>query len=160
MALIGFALSLIVHLSTYAGINPQKKFPPIWLLHIGIFVVFIPALLARNRLNNGRNKSSIPNLFDNSIPKWMKILCKIFCYYVFINFVCFMILMKDGSPNIISGNYVISDHGKIVRVISEQEYELYQSYVVRGFSGHWMIFYISAAGLSLQCQRNRDKETR
>ncbi|GMA98630.1 hypothetical protein PIPA1_14300 [Pelosinus sp. IPA-1] len=71
-----------------------------------------------------------------------------------------MILMKDGSPNIISGNYVISDHGKIVRVISEQEYELYQSYVVRGFSGHWMIFYISAAGLSLQCQRNRDKETR
>lgn len=46
----------------------------------------------------------------------------------------------------------------IVRMISEKEYEQYQSYEVRRFSGHWMLFYIvAAAGLFSNVNRNRDK---
>ncbi|HEY1683198.1 MAG TPA: hypothetical protein VGG19_00420 [Tepidisphaeraceae bacterium] len=64
--------------------------------------------------------------------------------YAIINFAVFIFLVRAGSPTIEKGRYIIEDHGKFVRQISEQEYHRYQNYEARGFSGHWMFFYAAA----------------
>lgn len=143
LAIIGFVLSFIAHFSTYFGVNPQGEFPFVWLLHVGIFVVFVPAVYIMKRVDNGKGI-----FFHEAVkfaPVWMKILCGVCFLYAAVNFFSFASMTKDGSPDIISGNYVISNHGRIVRVISHDEYEKYRSYEVRGFSGHWMIFYFFSA---------------
>jgi len=53
IAVIGLLSSMVAHLSTFLGINPQDVFPPVWSLHILIFVVWAPALF---RGGNSRTK--------------------------------------------------------------------------------------------------------
>lgn len=52
----------------------------------------------------------------------------------------FLMLMGEGSPDIESGQFIINSHGKVVRGITENEYERIRSYEVRGVSRHWMFF--------------------
>jgi hypothetical protein len=149
-AAIGFLLSLVAHFCTYLGINPQKQFPLVWILHLGIFVVFIPAVFHMKKHCNDNKKYSINNI-DNFFkgmqfaPVWMKVLCVVFSIYAFFNFLIFVSLTSKGSPDMVNGKYALSDHGKIVQYINREEYDKYQSYEVRGFSGHWMIFYLFSA---------------
>ena len=44
-AITGFILGLIVHIIAIAGIDIADNFPFIWLLHVGIFVVWIPVVI-------------------------------------------------------------------------------------------------------------------
>ena len=51
------------------------------------------------------------------------------------------VLGEGGVPAVLAGKKVIHSHGKIIRELTDAEYERQQSYVVRAFSGHWMLFY-------------------
>ncbi len=48
LAVLGFAASLAVHLSTFLD-PPPLGMEQTWPLHIGIFLVFIPAVLVQPR---------------------------------------------------------------------------------------------------------------
>ena len=65
--------------------------------------------------------------------------------YAVVNFLLFFLLSSGGTPDIWDGKYVLHSHGNLIRELSEREYHLQQAYVLRGFSGHWMIFYLSPA---------------
>jgi len=94
LALTGFLASLIIHVTTFFGIVPPRLS---WLLHSGIFLVFIPMILTWNRLvmsrRTGRSmaeaKRAHSELFSHSlrtVPIWVKaayLLC--FTYYVGIS---------------------------------------------------------------------------
>lgn len=54
---------------------------------------------------------------------------------------------QPGSPEIQDGQYILQNHGKLIRTITEQEYHHYKANEVRGFSGHWLIFYGFSAAL-------------
>lgn len=60
--------------------------------------------------------------------------------YGLLNFVIFMSLNEGGGPQIRDGKYVLTSHGKLIRELTEEEYHQQRAYVVRGFSGHWMLF--------------------
>jgi DNA-binding XRE family transcriptional regulator len=44
-AVTGWLIALIVHLLTLADFDAREKVPFIWVLHIGIFVVWLPAVI-------------------------------------------------------------------------------------------------------------------
>ena len=48
-ALLGLLSSLAVHLAALLGIDLATRFPAVWLLHLGIFVVFIPCVFQARR---------------------------------------------------------------------------------------------------------------
>ena len=48
---------------------------------------------------------------------------------------------SDGTPAIKAGQYVLKNHGRIVRPLSLAEYTSLRAQVIRGFSGYWMVFY-------------------
>jgi hypothetical protein len=140
LAAAGLVLSAAVHFSTFAGVDPLDLAPWVWLLHIGIFVVFVPAIFLANRAKAGK-RESLASQFPNA-PRWMAWMTGLFFAYAFVNFAVFIFLMREGSPHQREdGTYALTDHGRTVREISAEEFHRRQGYVARGFSGHWMLFY-------------------
>jgi hypothetical protein len=53
LAVAGFLASLIVHVLALIGL-PSPFGPATWLLHVGIFIVWLPSVLVAQRLSPGR----------------------------------------------------------------------------------------------------------
>ena len=119
-ALVGFFSSLLVHLSTFFGIDPSKHVPWVWVLHLGIFVVFFPMVFVQGLKPK---KDFWRNIFA-AMPRWARYTIKAFFAYAIINFALFFFLSRDGVPDVRDGKYVLHNHGQVIRELSEDEYEL------------------------------------
>lgn len=141
LALAGFALSLLAHILSFFSVDIQSEYPYVWLLHIGIFVVFIPAIMFQ--------KKKQKNDFMEHIPVHLKTMVIVFFIYAIFNFFFTLFVLKEGgcTPASENGMYYLKNKGHIEREISEKEYEKQRSYDVRLFSGHWMMFYLFGAGM-------------
>jgi hypothetical protein len=158
LAMVGLIASGVAHFSTFAGVDPQEVFPAVWLLHIGIFVVMIPAIGVQNSLRTRRGKRDMNDAFADA-PAWLRTLSKLLFAYMFVNFAVFIFMMRGGSPHHEeNGKYVLSNHGKVSREISAEDFHRYQGYEVRGFSGHWMGFYAMAMTLMASGMACRQSE--
>lgn len=142
LAFFGFGCSVVVHLSTFFGLDLTETFPAVWLLHLGIFLVFVPMVFSVRSL--GRRPDFWQKFFA-PMPAWIQSIVICLFFYVLVNFVLFFFLMSGGSPSEINGKYVLQTHGQMVRELTVQEYHQQKAYVLRGFSGHWMIFYLIPA---------------
>jgi hypothetical protein len=80
-------------------------------------------------------------------PRWMRRSLTVFGIYALINFALFFILVREGSPRMRNGKPFLMNRSTVVREISEAEFHKRQADLVRGFSGHWMMF--STAAMTL-----------
>jgi hypothetical protein len=138
-------VSLIVHLSTFSGIDPMETIPGVMLIHLVIFPPFIAAIVYANKANRESGYSQEQVL--KFAPKWMQAMAGFFFVYAIVNFIIFLILVHGGGPEKRDGKFFLADHGHIIRQLTEPEFHQMQAYVVRGFSGHWMLF--SSAAMAL-----------
>jgi len=121
LAACGFVLSVATHVMALAG----ETIPGgglVWVLHIGIFVVWIPTVLVGKRITSGANNKDFWKVALAGCPAWMRHALSIVFVYGIVNFVIFMV--STGA------------HAKPTGTAPPA--------VVRGFSGHWMIFYGAA----------------
>jgi hypothetical protein len=140
LAALGLVVSLAVHLSTFVGLNPSPH-SPVMLLHLGIFVVFLPAILTANRAMKGRSKNDAWKLATTFAPAWLRRFVAVSFVYALLNFFLFFLLSERGQPAIVQGEMVLQNHGQVIRRLNAVEFAKQQAYVVRGFSGHWILFY-------------------
>jgi hypothetical protein len=138
-------VSLVVHVSTFLGFDPMAKWPGVMFIHLAIFPPFIAALFYASR-TAGKDPRGQDRVF-NSAPRWLRILTGVFFAYAFVNFAAFIVLTEGGGPDERDGKYFLRSHGRVIREITEVEYHQQQAYVVRGFSGHWMLFSCGALTL-------------
>jgi len=117
LALVGFMASLIAHLAGYAGIERPFGFDP-WPLHAGIFIVWLPTILAAQKLSKGFPQSEMWKASLRGCPNWMRYVLYALFGYAFLSFFAFF-LSIGGSIETEAGT-------------------------IRGFSGHWLIFYFAA----------------
>lgn len=61
--------------------------------------------------------------------------------YAFMNFGLFMEATDGGSPQRSQNGYVLNSHGTVIRALTKVEYDAYRVNELRGFSGHWLLFY-------------------
>lgn len=154
-------LGLIVHLTALIGdYDLSRKIPFLRLLHVGIFIVWIPTiLLLRKKTEAEDNKVQIkPRAFSKSLfsetPAWLKVIAIAGFVYAFINFMLFT-ASQSGTPDIKGGQYILHSHGKLIRALTEQEYNHYLANQTRGFSGHWIAFYGFAAAVLFPFNKRR-----
>jgi len=121
LAAIGFILSVTAHVMALLGI-PIPGGGLVWGLHIGIFVVWIPTVLVGNRMTRGTNRKDFWKTTLVGCPVWMQRALHVVFFYAIFNFIYFLI--------------TTSSHPKITGVAPPS--------IVRGFSGHWMLFYGAA----------------
>lgn len=142
VAAIGFAIAFAVHCLTFAQIDVQTECPLWWLPHLGCFFVFIPFGFA-SRSESGP-KPAVSQLWDR-LPGWAGVILVVVIVYAAINFGLFMLHTEGGTPSESNGVFVLQSHGKVIRHLTETQYQLQRNYVVRGFSGHWLVFYLVPA---------------
>ena len=130
LSAVGLVLSLWVHLGALMGqrVAPESFF---WILHIGIFVVWLPAVLVAQRLVGNMNRMDFWKIVLKNSPDWMRYMVYAFGGYAVINFLLFMIHAPNG------GNGANPPAA-----------------VWRGFSGHWMAFYSAALAIFYSASRS------
>jgi hypothetical protein len=146
VAFVGFALSIAVHGATFLGVDLMEKSPLVWGLHFGIFpLAILMALTIRVEEKDFYGffrKFSTWKGFVGPMPPWAKYVVYFLLAYDFINFGLFFFLSGGGTPELRDGKYVLHDHGRIIKELTEQQYHLQNAYILRLFSGAWMFFYI------------------
>lgn len=155
LATLGLTLGLIVHIISLIGIYIEDKVPYIWVLHVGVFIVLFPAILELRKnqellkanAKTKRNPLKFFKMMFKDAPAPFMYLFILFFIYSFINFFLFMDVGMNGVPSIIDGKYVINNHGSIIKELTEAEYFKMKANELRGFSGHWMLFYGVAMGV-------------
>lgn len=156
-AVAGFILGLIVHLAAVSGYDLSRDIPFVWILHVGVFIVFVPGIIymrqnkayqqlaAEKQWRSGGVKQQFQVLFGGT-PLWLRLTMVMMFVYAIVNFLLFM-MSQHGVPDIREGEYILHNHGEIIRTITEEEYYHYRANELRGFSGHWLLFYSVSMGL-------------
>jgi len=123
LAACGLALSIAAHCVALAGVPiPGGKL--VWGLHIGIFVVWIPTVLTSMQTTGYTNRKDFWKVALAGCPLWMRRGFYILFGYAILNFVVFMATAANQPKQQQIGDAPPS--------------------AVRGFSGHWIIFYGAA----------------
>jgi len=131
LSAVGLVLSIIVHVLAHLGYAPFGEWT--FILHVGIFVVWLPAILALYRggvvkFQMSMRPSAGWRMWQQMVrgsPKWMQRMTVGFFIYGFVSFFLFVAFSAGGVAG--------KSHG-----IPDTPTQVW------GFSGHWMIFYSAA----------------
>lgn len=137
-ALTGFVLAAVAHVFALAGVNVAEHVPFVWLLHIGTFVVFVPYVFSSRKILGTRPSLAAIRAL---VPGWVFAVGLVLFIYAMVNFALFIAATQGGNPAIEAGQYVLKNHGRLIRELSFAEYEALRANELRGFSGHWLFFY-------------------
>ena len=116
IAALGFIASVVCHVMGWLQVEPAWG-KSVFVLHIGILVLWIPLVILANRTMPAGSRSNMAHLFAE-LPAWAGRAVAIFGFYVALNFVYFMYRTSQFPK------------GKVPFYLT-----------LRGFSGHWMLFY-------------------
>jgi hypothetical protein len=141
LAILGFTASLAVHLLTYRGYAISDTVPGTWLLHLGVFVVWLPAVLKLNRARRGAE--GLTHLLEY-IPAWLLPVVMVFGQLIFVSGLVAM-LDAPGVATYRDGRYLLVNHGEVLRELSTEEFRRQHALQDRSFSAVWVIFYGMAA---------------
>jgi hypothetical protein len=125
LAAVGLVLSLVAHGCALLGL-PQPLGGATWGLHVGIFAVWLPAMLASNRMVRGTRPDDFWRVALRGCPPWMRRMTYGFFGYAVANFLIFFATAPVGKQP--AGAPAPPE-------------------VFRGFSGHWMAFYSAALAI-------------
>lgn len=164
-AALGWGLSLIIHLSALAGIDVSENIPFIWLLHVGIFAVWLPVVLELRKEQDVQNGSFLSRMnplafYKNTFkgtPSVLIIIGVTGFIYAMINILLFM-QSQTGVPTVKDGQYILHNHGQLIKTLTEAEYHQYKANEVQGFSGHWIAFYGMAMAVLFRFIKPVDKD--
>jgi hypothetical protein len=121
LSLIGLLTSIWVHVGALFGrrVAPEYFFA---LLHVGIFIVFFPAILVAQKRVGSTNRKDFWKAVTKGSPDGLRYLLYFFFAYAFINFFIFIVQALPGTAP--------KDQNPAAQW--------------RGFSGHWMLFYCAS----------------
>ena len=120
---VGLFVSLWVHVGAITGkfLAPPTLFI---ILHLGVFLVFFPAVIIANRKAGYRRRKYYWESVLQGSSAWMRYMLYIFSGYAILNFVIFALQRIQTGPRSGGGALTFADW--------------------RGLSGHWMAFYSCA----------------
>jgi hypothetical protein len=134
LGIAGFIASALVHVRALEGL-PSPFGPATWVLHIGIFVIWLPAVLVGQRLTKTATPANAFKAPFRGCPAWVQPGSYVLLAYAMVNFFLFF------------GNSRQYPKGAVPDLV---EY--------RGFSGHWMLFYyVGVAMLYSAIRLGRDQ---
>jgi hypothetical protein len=143
LAACGLVASVFAYLGSYVGTTMDSLFRWAIVLHVGIFILLLPmyaidyaAVKARTFFWKG---------FSQGMPKWVVPTITLLGVFFGIHFFLFLIQSHAASPQIKNGEYVLDNHGKIAKVLTEREYFRLKGAELRLFATGWMFFYFIPA---------------
>jgi hypothetical protein len=147
-AIAGWILGSVVHIASLAKIDVTDKVSFVWVLHVGVLAIWAAMiLLLRNeqgfkglRQDGRANPVGFSKVVFKGTPAWLVYVAIGGFFYAMLNFILFAVSQR-GVPAVWDGQYVLHDHGNLIKNLTEEEYHQSKANEVRGFSGHWIAFY-------------------
>jgi len=95
-AATGWTLSLIAHFLSLADFDIEDRVPFIWLLHLGLFVVWIPIVFGlkndvdfkafqQSSITKRMNPFVVFRVIFRNTPTWLAIVAIVGFYYAIVN---------------------------------------------------------------------------
>jgi hypothetical protein len=155
LAALGLLISIAANVSTFFGVEPMHRWTYIWLLHLGVFVVLIPAGSSQN--NHGHQRVFRWRDVFGGVPAWMRWMTVWLVIYAPVSALAFVIVCGGGGPSQApDGTYAMMSHGRILRTLTADEYHRASGYEFRFMSSWWIMFYSISLALLVSAM-NRQK---
>lgn len=145
LALVGFAAgitSTIVYLASFFGFTLEGHGRLFVGLHAGAFVLLVPMFLLE--YSSMRQRRFFWNGFGAAMPSWAVPTIKVLGGLAIAHFLLFLLLTRATSPKIKDGQYVLDDHGRTAKILTEDEYVRLKGWELRMFAAYWLFFYTVA----------------
>ncbi len=152
----GFLLSVMVHVFGLLGTDLGRVFPPIWLLHVGVFVVWFPAVMIASLSQPRPHLNDFWKVVTKHTPLWMRILCIVLFPYVIISFMYRMDRTTASTPEQPAREHVetVEEDAEPAATTTQRSAD-FPAFM---FSGHWMIFYLVGWTILLSYWNKRKME--
>ena len=135
LAAPGLIAGIYIFIASFFGLTMDKLGPKVFVLHLGIFALFIPLVFVE-RWSKGVDPF-------RGKPRWVLRSMQILFLLFVVVFFSFLALSHAASPDIINGEYVLNSHGKIVGHISERDYLFLKGWELRLFASGWILAYFA-----------------
>jgi hypothetical protein len=145
LSAVCWLMSVAVHFATFAGdTDLSESCPWVWGLHVEAIAVCMAVAIVFNMNEKADpagkiSRAAAMRKHFSATPLWLKVIAAAGFVYAIINFILFA-TSGGYMPDFENGQYMLKNRGKIIRIISGQEYHHYRALGIRGFSGHWIAF--------------------
>ena len=143
MAACGLFASVLAYIGSYVGTTMDSLFRWAIVLHIGVFILLLPMYMLEYSAVKAR--SFFWQGFSQAMPSWVVPTLKLLGVFFAIHFILFLIQSHAASPQFKNGEYVLDNHGQIVKVLTQGEYFRLKGAELRLFATGWMFFYLVPA---------------
>jgi hypothetical protein len=154
-AALGLIASACIFIWSFFGGTMNDLGPWFVWLGLGVPVLFAPMILLEYA--TVRNRTFFWKEFGRTRPIWTVPAIKILGVFFFINFGVFLFASHFASPEVMNAEYVLSNHGQIIRTLTKTEYSRLKAGELRLFASAWICFYFTL--LSYWWFPNRPSET-
>jgi hypothetical protein len=120
LSAFGLATATAAYCATFWGIDPRDVAPGLVFLPVGTFLVLFPALAIAPKTRKGNRRSL--NEAVAWAPKWLKALTVALIINMAANFIASGVAGGGGAHRQADGKFVVSEHGRIIRYITAEEY--------------------------------------
>jgi hypothetical protein len=127
--------------SQFVWADPEQTWRQGILLHLGIFALAVPYIVVERMKANGQQFSYGGVAPYEGRPIWVKRSMGIVFAFFITFFLIFLIQGHAASREIIDGEYVLNNHGTIVRYLSANEYFQMKASELCLFASGWMANY-------------------
>jgi hypothetical protein len=139
LSAFGLIASVGVYASSFVGKHLEDMPRLFVLLSVGIFVTAAPFLVIEQRV---MRYGGIFAVFPERYRSLLKRSFLLSFGFFLIHFILLLVLTGGRSPAIENGEYILSDHGSNVLVVSKQKYDGLKELELRFFAAGWANFYL------------------
>jgi hypothetical protein len=116
-AACGLTASVLVYVESYFGMTMDGIARWATGLHVGIFALLLPMYAVEYSAVNGR--TFFWKEYARGMPKWIVPGVKALGLFFAIHFILFLVQSHAAAPEIKNGQFVLNNHGKIVKISYE-----------------------------------------
>ena len=138
----------IIHLYTYI---PGRRIDSAWLpiiLSATCILTFLPVVKIIKSVHADGYRFDLWERALMGGPTWVPMALVLLLLYTGFNFFFSLVYLNEGlSPLNTNGSFMMMDHGRFVRSLSEAEYYRHRAYEIRGITTHPILFHAVAAAV-------------
>lgn len=128
----GIAVSVFVYIESFSGAAIASSWR--WEVVLGTGVVALGISIHILEYPSSNNRNFYWKGFERGIPSWVIRSNHLLMLVVIMHFAWYFVLGGFGIPAIKDGQYVLANHGRILRVLTQAEYVLLNEAQLRIFA--------------------------
>jgi hypothetical protein len=140
MAACGAAASVFVYIESCCGVKCDQI--PRWLLLLGVGALAVQLPIPVMEHASLVNRRFFWGEFSRGMPSWVVPCIKLFWLVALAHFVYFLLQSHAAVPIIEDGQYILSNRGRIVKVLTHPEYLALKALEARLFAALTFVGYL------------------